>query len=120
MNPHLRPAAAGLLGLGLVLSGGCGSRKETPSQLTDLEKAFPDPKATPEVTLAVTASRSNDFGTGVIALDEAKRRPGLSAQQLEAVDLANRALVTELTRRADAGDARARAELDRIERTRSR
>ena len=57
--------------------------------------------------------------SGVVALSNAKQVPGLSAEQLLAVEEASRSITTELARRADSGDAAARADLQRIERTRS-
>ena len=81
--------------------------------------ATPDPAASPAIQLAIAAAETNDFGQGVIALQQAKQAPGLSADQLQTVEQASQALVRELLRRAEAGDARAKADLQLIERSRS-
>ena len=55
----------------------------------------------------------------MVALQEAKNVPGLSAEQLQTVEQAAQALTRELVRRAESGDARAKADLELIERFRS-
>ena len=45
--------------------------------------------------------------------------PGLTADQLQTVEQASQSLTKELLRRAEAGDARAKADLELIERSRS-
>ncbi len=100
---------------------GSGCRREpTPADdLTRLQQAFPDTLATPAIQLAIAAVQTNDLGQGVVALQQAKETPGLSAEQLQSVEQASQALTRELLRRAEAGDARAKADLELIERSRS-
>jgi hypothetical protein len=69
--------------------------------------------------LALAAAGTNEFGQGVVALQEAKNVPGLTAEQLQTVEQAAQALTRELVRRAESGDARAKADLELIERFRS-
>jgi hypothetical protein len=106
------------LAAGFLLSG-CHKPVEAVSTINQLERAFPDPKLSADVTAAITAAKHQDYVTGVVALERAKSVPGLSAQQLMAVEQANQSLTQELVRRADAGDAQAKSELQRIERIRS-
>jgi len=102
---------------GLVTS--CGSKPEVESSVQQLEKAFPNGSANPDLQLAIAAARNSDYVAGVVALSNAKKLPGLSAEQLMAVERANQSITAELTRRADRGDVKARADLLRIEQTRS-
>jgi len=117
---RLKSLSSGFCGLaaGFLLSG-CHKPVEAVSTINQLERAFPDPKLSADVTAAITAAKHQDYVTGVVALERAKSVPGLSAQQLMAVEQANQSLTQELVRRADAGDAQAKSELQRIERIRS-
>jgi len=69
--------------------------------------------------MALAAVQTNDLGQGVVALEAAKLQEGLTVEQLQSVEAAKQALTQELLNRADSGDARAKAELELIERTRS-
>jgi len=112
-----------VLGVGLVVAGAFASgckRSSTPADgVSSLQQSFPDPSAVPEVQLAIGAVQTNDLAQGVVALEAAKLRPGLTAEQLQSVEETKQALTRELLDRAEAGDARAKAELEMIERTRS-
>ena len=110
----------GLLGA-LLLSPLCGCSRpaSAESSLTHLEQSFPAATANPELQLAIAASTARDFATGVVALGNVKKTPGLTPQQLMAVEQAQQAMTADLIRRADGGDAAARAELARIEQSRS-
>ena len=68
---------------------------------------------------ALVAVRTNDYVAGVIALQNAQQSPGVTAQQLMAVEKAKQALTAELLARADRGDPQAKAALAAIEKTRS-
>ena len=108
--------------VGLSLPGilsGCGKQAGVESTVTQLEKAFQNSNTNADLQLAIAATKNQDFVTGIVALHHAKSIPGLTAEQLMAVEQANQSITTELTRRADAGDPQARADLQRIERTRS-
>jgi hypothetical protein len=87
--------------------------------VADLEKSLGKATENPAVQLAIAAAKTNDLGVGVVALQEAKRAPGLTAEQLQSVEQTSQAIIQELLRRADAGDARAKADLQLIERSRS-
>jgi len=55
----------------------------------------------------------------VIAMQAAKTTPGLTAAQLATLEEAAQSITADLARRADAGDAKAKAQLEAIERSRS-
>lgn len=107
----------------LLMTGalcGCTNSEPTPEAgLQELQSAFPETSGNPALALALAAARTNDLGVGVVALQDVKRTEGLSALQLQSVEQASQALTAELLRRAAAGDARARADLELIERSRS-
>ncbi len=107
--------AAGLL----LLTTGCSKEPSAAQGVADLEKSLGKATENPAVQLAIAAAKTNDLGVGVVALQEAKRAPGLSAEQLQSVEQTSQAIIQELLRRADAGDARAKADLQLIERSRS-
>lgn len=110
---------------GLVLAAmaavilGCGRAPNPEEGVKSLEQSFANPAAVPAIELAIAAVKTNDLGEGVVALQTAKQVPGLSPQQLQTVEETAQALTQELLRRADAGDARAKADLELIERSRS-
>lgn len=106
------------IGLSLLLPG-CSRGPSAAEGIADLEKSLGKAIDNPAVQIAIAAARTNDLGMGVIALQEAKRSPGLTAEQLQSVEMTSQAIIQELVRRADAGDARAKAELQLIERSRS-
>jgi len=76
-----------------------------------------DPNA--DIRRALAAVRENDYAGGIIALQEVPRKPGVSAQQLMAVERAKQAMTANLVARAAAGDAQAKAARAAIEKTRS-
>ena len=90
-----------------------------PLRAAQLRKAFPDGGSSDAVRIAVAATQSNDFAAGVIALQAAKTTPGLTAAQLATLEEAAQSITADLARRADAGDAKAKAQLEAIERSRS-
>jgi len=128
-----------LLSAALVLAvGACSKKAAVQSSVNELEKAFPtaaDPAAgQPQpvapaamsqanandlVKTALTAARDNDYASGVIALQAAQQKPGVTADQVMAVQRTKQAMIAELQRRAESGDQRALAQLKAIERTRS-
>jgi hypothetical protein len=121
MRPPSRQVFALTLALVGILVGQTACQK-TPTAaegVAGLEKAFPQGGNSPAIGLALAAAKTNDLGVGVVALQEAKRVPGLSAEQLMTVEQASQALTAEIVRRAAAGDAKAKADLELIERSRS-
>ena len=121
MNPRL-PSFSGalsLLCLALVLGTGCSKDPSASEGIADLEKSLGKAAENPAIQVAIAAAKTNDLGMGVVALQEAKNAPGLTAEQLQTVEQTSQAIVQELLRRADAGDARAKADLQLIERSRS-
>ena len=76
-------------------------------------------EASAYVSLALSAVRTNDYAGGVIALQAVQRMPGITSQQLMAVQEAVQAMTAELLVRASKGDAKARSDLAAIERTHS-
>ena len=122
--------------------GACSKKPDVQKTVSELEQAFPAaataappatvqaqpaaPRPVPRqanadamVQAALAAARANDYAGGVIALQAAQARPGVTADQVMAVQRAKQAMMAELQRRADSGDARALAQLKAIERTRS-
>jgi hypothetical protein len=128
-----------LFSAALVLAlGACSKKPDVQSSVSELEKAFPSaaapapvqtqptaPTPVPQadandlVKSALTAARANDYASGVIALQAAQAKPGVTADQVMAVQRAKQAMVAELQRRAINGDQHALAQLKAIERTRS-
>ena len=125
--------------LGLLAFSGCGKKPDIQSQVSELEKAFPaaapaapapaetaQPAQAPPpadanayVKAALSAVRENDYAGSVIALQSAQRMRGVTYEQLVAIERTRLAMTTDLINRADRGDAKAKAELDKIEKTRS-
>ncbi len=127
----------------VCVSAGCGKKTDLNSSLTELETAFtnaaapalavqtpasePGPSPAPTrptdanalVQAALTAARADDYANGVIALQEAQLQPGITAEQVMAVQRTKQAMVTALQNRAANGDRAALAQLKAIEKTRS-
>ena len=118
--------------------GACSKQPDVQASVSELEKVFPTvaAPATPQtqaapptpapqadandlVRNALAAARANDYASGVIALQAAQQKPGVTAEQVMAVQRAKQAMVGELQRRAVNGDGAALAQLKAIERTRS-
>lgn len=131
---HLARVAT-LLALAL---GSCSKKADVKSSVSELEKAFPaaataapaQVQSTPTapapaanadalVKDALVAARANDYAGGVIALQAAQAKPGITAEQVMAVQRTKQAMVAELQRRAVNGDQQALAQLRAIEKTRS-
>src|SRR5437764_14779359 len=99
-----------------LLTLACGKKTEIKSSLSELEKAFPaaaapapgPPPAQADandlINRAMAAARSNDYAGGVIALQAATVKPGVTADQVLAIQEAKQAMVGELHRRAARGD----------------
>ncbi len=132
MRRLLPPLSAAVL---LALSA-CGRNADAKTQVSELKKVF-EPAQPPVqterpasgqallaeanayVSLALSAVRTNDYVGGVIALQAVQRMPGITSQQLMAVEGAMQAMTAELLVRASKGDAKALSDLAAIERTRS-
>lgn len=108
----------GMVGV-VALVFGCGRAPNAEEGVKSLEQTFANQAAVPAIELAIAAVKTNDLGQGVVALQSAKQVPGLSPEQLQSVEETAQSLTQELLRRADAGDARAKADLELIERSRS-
>ena len=123
----------------MALSG-CGGKPNVEAEAAKLEKAFPAeaqaapapaapapdnpvPAAEPQadvnttVKAALSAVHSKEYGEGVIAVQTVQKMPGVSANQLMALERAKQAMVANLQERAEQGDAKAKADLQRIEKT---
>lgn len=121
-TPRRSPPHAAILSLAclaLVLGSGCSRQPSASEGIANLEKSLGTAADNPAIQVAIAAARTNDLGMGVVALQQAKSAPGLTAEQLQTVEQTSQAIVQELLRRADAGDARAKADLQLIERSRS-
>ncbi len=108
-----------LVAIALLVTPGCGRKPTTRVSVTELEKAFASSNADPVVSSALAAVRTNGYAAGVMALQVAEQQPGMTPDQLIAVQHAMRALTADLVNRAAAGDAQAQADLAAIEKTRS-
>lgn len=98
---------------------GCGREPSAEQAVTQLEKTLAQSGPNDALSFAIAAAKTNDYAIGIISLQQVKNTPGLSADQLMSVEQAAQAMTAELLRRADAGDARAKASLDLIAHTRS-
>ena len=127
-----------VLALALALTG-CSRKPDVNTEAAKLEKAFPaaaqeapppemaPANAAPEPQAEVNASvkaalgavQAKDYGEGVIAVHNAQQLRGVTANQLMALESAKQAMMANLQDRAAQGDAKAIAELKRIEKTRS-
>ncbi len=108
-----------LSGAALLALSACGKKVDVNLQANELEKAFQTGQSSPEVSLAVSAVRTNDYVVSVIALQNARRMPGMTPDQLMAVQRTLETITADLVARADKGDANAKADLAAIERSRS-
>ena len=126
-----------VIALILLVCAGCKKKNDMKSEAAELEKAFPQaaaatpapieaaatvqaqaPDANAYVKAALSAVSADDYAGGVIALQTAQGRV-VSAEQLMAIERAKQAMTSSLVERAARGDEKAKAELARIERTRS-
>ncbi len=121
MNPYpmKTPALTATVLLLASLPIGCSRQPSAAEGVTQMEKSLGKAMENPAVQLAIAAAKTNDLGVGVVALQEAKRSPGLSAEQLQSVEQTSQAIIAELLQRAADGDARAKADLQLIEQSRS-
>jgi hypothetical protein len=123
----------------LLALNACSKKAVVNAQVSELEKAFPaaaapatvaqtEPPspnqglpadATAVVNLALSAVRTNDYAQSVIALQAVQQLPGVTAPQLIAVQRTMEAMTADLVARAARGDAKAKADLAAIEKTRS-
>ena len=122
----------------ILMLAGCSKKADVKDQVSQLEKAFPAaapaaaaaPVETPAATAqapaseanayvkaALSAVQANDYAGGVIALQKVQRMPGVTYQQLVAVERTKQAMTTDLVNRADRGDAKAKADLAAIEKS---
>lgn len=102
-----------------VTAVGCRKAQSVQANAAEMEKAFQGAQPNPLVQAALSAVKTNDFAGGVLALQEVRNAPGVSAEQLMAVQKTQQAMTDELLARAERGDASAKAALALIERTRS-
>jgi len=126
--------------LAVCVLAACDKKTEVKSSVAELEAVFSNappsvasapqpevlnapasapPDANAFVRAAVSAARANDYADSVIALQAAQQQPGITAEQVMAVQRTKQAMVGELQRRAASGDEAALAQLRAIERTRS-
>src|SRR6267142_2654182 len=109
----------------ILMLAGCSKKVDVKDQVSQLEKAFPAaapaaaaPIETPAATVQVPASdanayvkaalsavQANDYAGGVIALQKVERMPGVTYQQLVAIERTKQAINIDLINRADRGDA---------------
>lgn len=114
MNPPIL-----LVAMALVLAMGCSRTPDAARSTAELERVLEASPQSLPLQMALAAVRTNDAAAGVIALQEARRQPGLTADQLQAVEQASQSIVADLVRRAADGDPQAKAHLEAIERSRS-
>lgn len=108
-----------IVGAALFALSACSRKVDVRLQAGELEKAFQTSQSNEIVSLAVSAVRTNDYATSVMALQMARRLPGMTPDQLVAMQRTLEAITADLVARAAKGDANARAALAAIERSRS-
>lgn len=105
-----------LIAAALLSWTGCSQKKaDAKTQTVELEKAFPDlpaaggaeaapndPKAL--VSVALAAAKGGDYAKGVILLKRAVQMPGLTPQQVMALQATKSAWMNDLSARAEKGD----------------
>ena len=121
----------------ILMLVGCSQRADVKDQVLELEKAFPAaapapaaPVETPAATAqapasdanayvkaALSAVQANDYAGSVIVLQKVERMPGVTYQQLVAIERTKQAINIDLINRADRGDAKAKADLAAIEKS---
>ena len=116
----------------LLLLTSCDRNVSVKASISQLEKVFPATSAASQtdqptpgqpppadasayVRSALAAVRSNDYAAAVVILRGAARAPGMTPDQFLAVDQAKKALITDLERRAERGNAAAQAGLKTIQ-----
>lgn len=117
--------------------GACSKKADVNASVSEVEKAFqasvaptgspvpttavqaPQTGANDLVKTALSAARADDYVRGVIALQAAQRQPGVTAEQVMAVQNAMLAMTSDLVNRAAKGDKAALAQLKAIEKTHS-
>ena len=121
-----------------LCAGACSKKADVKASTSELEKAFQapaapaaapgDPAAAAQtspaeahdlVTTALGAARADDYASGLIALEAAQRKPGVTPEQVIAVQRTMQAMTADLVTRAANGDKQALAQLKAIEKTRS-
>lgn len=103
----------------VIAAAGCGRQPTVEAETAALTNALANGPGGEIAGMAAAALKSNDFASGVIALDQAKRVPGMTPEQLMAVQNAQQAVTATLVNRAASGDAAAKAALAAIERSRT-
>lgn len=122
----------------LIFSSACNKETDIKASTAELEKAFQPPANSPVdpasistpvenpnteaqdlVKAALASARADDIASGVIALESAQRKPGVTAEQVMVVQRAMQTMTANLVKRAASGDKQALAQLKAIEKTRS-
>src|SRR5437879_3910212 len=100
----------------LLAASGCGKKPDVNTQAAELEKAFPAAAAAVQaqpqqpaagqapattvadgyVKAALSAVRAKDYASGVVALQTAQHLPGVTADQLKALERAKQAMTADL------------------------
>ncbi len=105
-------AGLALAGLVAVAASGCGKSAE--SAASDAGKLFasapPETKATWEA--AQTAVKANDYATALLALRRIRLHPGLTPEQVAAVDKTSLAVSDQMYEAANKGDANAKKAIE--------
>jgi hypothetical protein len=117
-NQPLKQLSQLLFVILLTLSA-CNKKADVKAEATRLEAAFSKSGSNDFMGVALSAIRKEDYVDGVIALESAKRIPGMTAEQLISVQNTTQAIISDLVARAARGDAKAQADLAAIERSRS-
>jgi len=122
----------------LATLSACSKKADVKTSVSELQTAFPSASVQPSaqtqpaapatprqadandfVKAALAAAHTNDYASGVIALQAALVKPGMTAEQVMAVQRAKQAMLSDLQRRAVNGDQQALAQIRAIEKTRS-
>ncbi len=121
----------------VFFAGACSQQPDVKVSASELEKAFQTPAAPAAgqaaagsaqpspteaqdlVNAALAAAREGDYASGVIALEAAQRKPGVTTEQVMAVQRTLQAMAGDLLNRAGNGDQKALDQLKAIEKSRS-
>jgi len=103
-----------------LLLNGCGKTHDPAAEAVQLQKVFAsDARSNQFVAVALSAMQTNNYPAAVLALENARTIPGTTPDQLIALQRTKEAMIADLVRRAEGGDARAREDLVVLERSRS-
>ncbi len=101
----------------LVLLSACSASPDPSAEAARLQTTFAGSNRF--VSEAIAALKTNDVPAAVLALENARSVPGLTADQLMSLQKTKQAMTADLVAKAEHGDRKAQADLALLERLRS-